>query len=419
MPDTGHFFHRRLIDLRGAIKNGVKNLRRRSHECDRPDRCRRRPMPQGVAPALAGRPGAAAGAARTRPHPRTSCSAAREAGWREARSGEPVPVHGLYLWGGVGRGKTFLVDLLFDALAIAAEAPHAFPPLHARGARAAARTPASAIRWRRSPGMARRDALAGAGRVLRQRHRRRDDPRPLARPPVRRGVTLVTTSNTAPHELYRDGLQRASFLPAIALIEEHCAIVQARQRAGLPAAPADQRAGLPAPLGAQPRPARRALQRARAACRRHGPCNIRSSRDDPGARRWPRAWPGSSSPRCAKARARAPTTSRSPAISTPCCLSACPRFDRDNEDAARRFVHLVDEFYDRHVNLSAPPPPSRRRCTRATRMEREFERTGSRLIEMQSAEYLASSTRPDPVPQGNFLRSVGAGLARDAFVDPM
>ena len=64
-----------------------------------------------------------------------------------------------------------------------------------------------------------------------------------------------------------------------------------------------------------------------------------------------------------------------------------------DDDAARRFVHLVDELYDRHVNLvctAAAPPQA---LYAGDRLAAAFERTASRLIEMQSADYLALEHR--------------------------
>ena len=66
-----------------------------------------------------------------------------------------------------------------------------------------------------------------------------------------------------------------------------------------------------------------------------------------------------------------------------------PVFDAGNDDAARRFITAVDEFYDRHVNLvctAAAAPPA---LHAGGRHAAAFARTASRLIEMQSADYLA------------------------------
>jgi cell division protein ZapE len=69
-------------------------------------------------------------------------------------------------------------------------------------------------------------------------------------------------------------------------------------------------------------------------------------------------------------------------------LGGIPHFDAGNEDAAQRFVHLIDELYDRHVNLvctAANPPMA---LYSGLRLRGAFERTASRLTEMQSTDYL-------------------------------
>ena len=74
-------------------------------------------------------------------------------------------------------------------------------------------------------------------------------------------------------------------------------------------------------------------------------------------------------------------------------LGGIPHFTPFNDDAARRFVNLIDELYDRHVNLvctaDALPPA----LYAGDRLVAAFERTASRLIEMQSADYLALEHR--------------------------
>ena len=75
-------------------------------------------------------------------------------------------------------------------------------------------------------------------------------------------------------------------------------------------------------------------------------------------------------------------------------LSDVPILDAQRDDEARRFVALVDELYDHRVNLivSAAAPPAA--LYRGERIAALFERTASRLVEMQSREYLASEHRP-------------------------
>jgi cell division protein ZapE len=75
-------------------------------------------------------------------------------------------------------------------------------------------------------------------------------------------------------------------------------------------------------------------------------------------------------------------------------LSGVPVLDGSADDKARRFVLLVDELYDRGVKLvvSAAAPPERLYC--GERLAFEFQRTASRLREMQSHDYLARPHRP-------------------------
>jgi len=74
-------------------------------------------------------------------------------------------------------------------------------------------------------------------------------------------------------------------------------------------------------------------------------------------------------------------------------VSNVPVFTRELEDAARRFVALVDEFYDRRVKLVMSAAASPAQLYRGERLGFEFERTVSRLIEMQSEKYLSSEHR--------------------------
>ena len=70
-------------------------------------------------------------------------------------------------------------------------------------------------------------------------------------------------------------------------------------------------------------------------------------------------------------------------------LSGVPRLDETLEDQARRFIALVDEFYDRRVKLIVAAAEGIDSLYCGTRLKFEFERTISRLIEMQSTDYLA------------------------------
>jgi cell division protein ZapE len=209
-----------------------------------------------------------------------------------------------------------------------------------------------------------------------------------------RGVTLVATSNIEPERLYENGLQRQRFLPAIALVQKYTRVVNVD-------------AGIDYRL--------RTLQRAELY---HCPLDaaadvsLRRSFDalavDPG-KHWERiqingryitvrclaedvAWfdfaelcdgPRSQNDYIELAR-----------IFHAVLISGVPRFGPDSNDQARRFVNLVDEFYDRNVKLVMAAEVPLLELYGGGSLAFEFQRTQSRLQEMQSHEYLAREHRP-------------------------
>jgi cell division protein ZapE len=311
-----------------------------------------------------------------------------------ARFSDPVAVNGLYLWGGVGRGKTFLTDLLFDAVTVPKHRWHFhrfMGEVHGR-LRALPDTADTLAVVARDVAADLRllvldeffvgdigDAMI-LGRLLDQL--------------IARGVTIVTTSNTEPRDLYRDGLQRASFLPAIALIETHCTVLKLDSRQDYRLRTLRHAATYHAPLGDA---AEAALgeQYARLTAhspRAHAPLRIHDREIPVKAMADGVAW-FEFAALCDGPRAAADYIELARAFHT-LFVSNVPRFDRSNEDAARRFVYFIDEVYDRHVNLLLSAAADPLSLYQGDRLEREFERTSSRLIEMQSADYLALEHRP-------------------------
>lgn len=303
-------------------------------------------------------------------------------------------VRGLYLHGGVGRGKTFLIDLLHDSLPAELRQRlhfHRFMgrvhELLAQIGQQADPLVEVARRFAERPLLCLDEFFVndiGDAMILGE----------LLRHLRRAGVTLVTTSNIPPSELYRDGLQRAKFLPAIARIERHCEVHALRSphdyrlrtltSAPVYLTPADTAAdvGLAAMF-------ERLASGSRASA---GEITINARPIALRARADGIAWFDFAA-LCEGPRAVADYIEIARSHHS-VLLSNVPRFDGGNDDPARRFVHLVDEFYDRNVNLvlSAAAPPTA--LYAGHRLQREFERTASRLIEMQSEEYLARPHRP-------------------------
>jgi cell division protein ZapE len=304
------------------------------------------------------------------------------------------PACGLYLWGAVGRGKTFLVDLFFDSLpferklrlhfhrfmgrvhaGLAAAQGHS-DPLHDVAADFAAQARVLCLDEFFVTDIG--DAMILAG---------------LLRHLFARGVVLVTTSNIEPENLYRDGLQRARFLPAIALLEQHCEVRQLLS-------PQDYRLRTLTRSGVYFTPLSQAAERALSACferiapgaHRSEPSIRVNGRDIAVKRRADGVIWFDFDALCEGPRAVADYIELAQSFNT-VLISGVPQFSPQTDDAARRFVNLVDEFYDRGVNLVLSAATMATELYDGERLRAEFARTESRLIEMQSAEYLAGAHR--------------------------
>jgi cell division protein ZapE len=208
-----------------------------------------------------------------------------------------------------------------------------------------------------------------------------------------RGAVLVTTSNTKPADLYKDGLQRERFLPAIALIEQNCAVVALESPHDWRLRALKQAPVYYTPPGAEAERAMRAIfnRVAHSAARRDvdlivNDRSILARFEADGA-----AW-FEFAALCDGPRGVADYIELARAYHT-ILVSNVPQFTPLMDDAARRFVELVDELYDRGVNLVVSAAAPAIDLYDGERLRAEFARTESRLIEMQSEEYLAREHR--------------------------
>jgi cell division protein ZapE len=316
--------------------------------------------------------------------------------WLAAITGRsPLPAKGLYLWGGVGRGKTWLMDLLCASLP-----PHLARRRHFHRFMHEVHLHLRHLRHQLSPVEQVARFIARHARVLCFDELYVADIADamilgsLFEALTRRGVTLVATSNVPPAELYRGGLQRERFLAAIAHLERHLDVVQL-------AGSTDYRlrqlteAGIYLPAGA-PATAERlaALFDGLAAHKPQGGGTIEVAGRAIAVRRASAAvaWFDFAA-LCAGARSQEDYIEIAREYQS-VIVADVPVLDAVHEDEARRFIALVDEFYDRNVKLIVSAAAAPADLYRGERLGALFARTASRLTEMQSEEYLAREHRP-------------------------
>ena len=315
----------------------------------------------------------------------------KPAGWLDRlRGARPDTTRGLYLHGGVGRGKTYLMDLFFECLDTAAKRRthfHRFmQDTHEQlGALGERRDPLELVA-RRTAGETRVLCFdeffvsdIGDAMILGN----------LLEALFRHGVTLVATSNVAPADLYRDGLQRQRFLPAIELIENNTEVVGIGDGTDyrLRMLEAAEIYHYPLDNEAEDNLAAYFDEIACDATDTTGMLQISNRliaarRATDGV-----AW-FDFAELCTAPRAAADYLEIARLYHT-VLLSGLPILDDDRNDDVRRFVALVDVFYDHRVKLIVSAAAAAQDIYRGERLRFEFERTRSRLHEMQQTGYLA------------------------------
>lgn len=306
-----------------------------------------------------------------------------------------VPERGLYMWGGVGRGKTWLMDLFLASLPFKdKQRSHFHRFMHA------VHDDLKKLGYRENPLELVAERTARHTRVLCFDEFFVADIADamllgtLFDALFRRGVTLVATSNVPPQSLYKDGLQRARFLPAIQLIEQHTEVINVdggtdyRLRtlehattwfdAGAPDT-GKRMEQLYTAIAGEPGHAHQSLTV------EHRKLQVYRLSGDVAWFEFRQLCDGPRGQNDYIELARCYHT---------VFLSNIPVLDAEHENQSRRFIALVDEFYDRSVKLIISAAAPLAILYRGTRLSFEFERTRSRLIEMQSQQYLARPHKP-------------------------
>ena len=205
-----------------------------------------------------------------------------------------------------------------------------------------------------------------------------------------RGVVLIATSNVAPDNLYRDGLNRQLFLPFVDILKKHVDVVNLDSRTDYRLEKLDRQPVYLSPLGPE------TTRRMDAAWAAHK----NGSEEKPDAIHIkgrdivvPRAIPGAArftfDDLCANplgASDYIAIAKRYPTL----FIDDVPVLDYSRRNEAKRFILLIDVLYDHHARLfvSAEAQPEKLYLAKNGTEAFEFDRTASRLFEMQSAEYL-------------------------------
>jgi cell division protein ZapE len=306
-------------------------------------------------------------------------------------------IRGLYFWGGVGRGKTYLMDCFFDGLPFPEKMRMHFHRFMGR-----IHQELQQLVGQKNPLQKVADIIAAETRVICFDEFFVSDISDamilgtLMSELFARGVVLVATSNIAPDGLYKDGLQRARFLPAIDILKQYTQVInvdggvdyrlRALEQAELYHCPLDLSADISLQksfrsllVSAFEEQVNQVLVvEGREIISRHSAQGV--------------VWFDFDAI-CDGPRSQNDYIALSKEYHS-VIVSNVPALGRANDDQARRFINLVDEFYDRHVKLIISAAKPLAEIYSEGKLNFEFQRTVSRLLEMQSHEYLALEHRP-------------------------
>ena len=306
-----------------------------------------------------------------------------------------APVRGLYMWGGVGRGKTWLMDMFYQSLPGERK-----QRLHFHRFMLRVHEELTALQGHTDPLDIVADRFKAQTDVLCFDEFFVSDITDamllggLMKALFARGITLVATSNIPPDELYRNGLQRARFLPAIDAIKAHCDIMNVDAGVDYRLRTLTQAHLWLSPLGDETQSQMDRLWQALAGAKRdNAPTLEINHRPLPTLGVENQTLAVSFATLCVDARSQHDYIALSRLFHT-VMLFDVPVMTPLMESEARRFIALVDEFYERHVKLVVSAEAMLYEIYQGERLKFEFQRCLSRLQEMQSEEYLRREHMP-------------------------
>jgi cell division protein ZapE len=308
---------------------------------------------------------------------------------------KPHSVRGVYLWGGVGRGKSFVMDAFFACVPLKQKRRmHFHHFMHETHSRLAA------MKGQPDPLACLSRELSKSMRLLCLDEFHISDIadamliRGLLQGLLDHGVAVVVTSNTEPDALYRNGLQRSQFVPCIDLIKAQMAVLQLDGGA-------DYRRNVLELTGVYHTPLNANAERALVGIfeTQAGSAGMADVVLQVGGRSLVARYQGNGVAGfgfvelCGDGRSQSDYIELAARFHT-LLLFGVPQLDEQKKSEARRFLWLIDELYDRRVKLILSAAVPLAQLAPATLFEGEFERALSRLSEMQSHEYLVQPYQP-------------------------
>jgi cell division protein ZapE len=304
-------------------------------------------------------------------------------------------LRGIYFWGGVGRGKTFLMDVFYESVPFQSK-----QRIHFHRFMQGVHYRLRDLQGQASPLRVVGHEIAERSKLLCLDEFHVTDigdamiMRLLLESLFERGVVLVTTANWHPESLYEHGLQRAQFLPAIDLIMQHMSVVNIDSGTDYRLASLEK-AGVFHPA-ADTRAEEAMLKTFCDVSGEPGECAyaIEVEGREIGTRRLSQGviW-FDFRDICDGPRGKNDYIEISKRFHT-VLISNVPPFSRNNDNARRRFTWLVDEFYDRRVKLVISAQGDWDAIFSTAEGGTETDRTHSRLIEMQTRSYLGEAHLP-------------------------
>lgn len=301
-----------------------------------------------------------------------------------------TPILGLYMWGGVGRGKTWLMDTFFDSLPGERKLRIHFHRFMHR-----VHDELKGLTGQADPLKLIARKLADETDVICFDEFFVSDITDamllgtLFQELFGRGVVLVATSNIPPQELYRNGLQRARFLPAIVLIERHCEILNVDGGIDYRLRTLEQAEIYHFPLDRQAKSNLELYFQQLTGLQQALPGQVEINH-----RQLASLGMGEGvlymefEQLCCTPRSQSDYIELARLFHTVLLANVQP-MGAGTDDAARRFIAMVDEFYERHVKLIMSAAVPMQELYGHGLLDFEFQRCLSRLQEMQSHEYLA------------------------------